>query len=192
VLSGDFRFREGTLVGYLNSVLHRELLPPNIALQLRRIANTNRLRAIDAHGAKSIYLNAMLYSETAIGLFQPEGGGFGSKLTRMLRSLIEEDLQCPDPLKQSELQAALALKLKGRSTRVGRVSLGEVAKRILDDDEDDYAIVVGNDDVIRASELLHSKIVHIPQRHKQLDHLRLWDEMARYLDELEASGALES
>jgi len=190
VVSGDFRFREATLVAYLNDILHRELLPPNVALQLRRIANTNRIRAIETHGAKSICLNAMLCSET-IDLFQTEGILVGSRFVRLLRSCVEEDLQCPDPLKKSDLQAVLALKLKGRSTPVERVSLGEVAKRILDNDEDEYAIVLGNDDVIRASELLHSKEINVPERHKQIDHLKLWDEMAQYLSELEASGALE-
>jgi hypothetical protein len=157
---------------------------------LKPIANTDNVRAIQTHGAKSIQLDAMLFSET-VDLFNVERSGPSSRLREVLLSFVEKDLQCPDILRHSELQATLALKLRRRATSVERVSLGEVAKRVLSDDGDSYTIVLGNDDVIRASELVHSKTVQVSSKNKQIDHLKLWDRMFEYLQELEASGALE-
>ena len=188
VISGDFYLRDISLRAYLDQVLHRGVLPSNVGSVLKRVANTDKVRAIDTHGAKSIYLNAMLFSET-VGLFHADGKGLFSQLWSVIGSAVEKTLERPDILKQSDLQAGLALELKGRSTSIQRISLGEVAKRVLDEG-DGYTIVLGNNDVIKSSELVHSKIAKIPTKNKQIDHLRLWNAMVEYLHELHASGAL--
>jgi hypothetical protein len=130
-------------------LLHRDLLSPGGALVIKPIANTDKVRAIEVHGAKSIELDAMLLSET-VDLFDADHPGLYDKLRDVLVGFVERDLQCPDILRRSELQAALALKLRGRSTSIERVSLGEVAKRVLREEGERYTIISGNDDVIRA------------------------------------------
>jgi hypothetical protein len=133
----------------------------------------------------------MMYGETVDLLSRRTGGGsaFGG-LLRFARNQVAADVDQREVLRGADLQVAVGVRFKGRSTRVEQRALAEIAQRVVTDGTEDYIIILGNGMQITPDKVVHSKPVSVPVVNQRMDHNALWEKMHEYLYELESSRAL--
>lgn len=189
ILAPNGSVRDITISYYFQNIL-KERLAHGSSLNLGRVMRLDKAEAIARHGVKSIHLGTQMYSETSELISCRSDKGLFAKLMDVVRSQFSDDLSEDEIQHLSELQFEVELSLKGHRTRIGRSTLGEIARHIAEEGESDYIIELGNGMKIKPSEIVYSKDLSVPFADGQIDYARLWEKMYDFLEELDDVSAL--
>lgn len=153
----------------------------------RLIATANREVAQQVYheGVKKIHFNVGLYGETV-----------RETIVKQLRpSLWDLFLKNEIPRRRIEdaanVTVELVIKLDARRSGLSPEDLVPLARRAVEENEDDVVIETAQGQRIRKGDLVLKTKVRVKAFAKTVHHNDAWDKMAEYFQYLESSGMLE-
>lgn len=190
ILAPHALVRETSFTNYLNEALRPSHLPEGSWFILRKVARTDKIRAVQTEGVREVDLKMGLYNET-LQLVDPSRSRWSSEIKNLLRSVVQTEASRSGVLQQADLEVDLALKLRGRIEPVEAQALGRIAQEVIETEEEYYEIVLKNKVRIRPNEMIHSRPALITGRHGRIDHTSAWQAMYQYAYDLSDIGALD-
>ncbi|MFC3874873.1 hypothetical protein [Neisseria musculi] len=162
---------------------------PLLDMELRPVANCDKLRMIQEHGVKYISMNASAYQLSVEQTKKP------SFLATVLRTMIVEPTQ-HELAQQEDIQAGVFLKLKGnrRAAVEAQELMQRYAQEVVDDDGgDSFEIITQNGEVIKPANVKLSKSVLLPkfEQTNGLSYLETSYALLEFFNELKSDNLTE-
>ncbi len=183
--------RDATLALYLTEVFKKAKIDPvSRMFGLEKIANVAKVKVIEAEGVKEIDINASLYDATVTYMKRKKdaAGAIGAA-AKHIRALFRKD-QLPE---KDSLQVGLTLRADDRMKEgkvIGTKLLNDIAKDVLEDNEDDFVIVTRKGRRITKNEIYVRQKVDIEAFGKSIKRDPAWEALLEFHAQLVASGVV--
>lgn len=204
LVSGDHvilcvnRTREAAAHYYFQALLDRaDLITTFGTPKMVKVANIDTVRLLHREGVKKIRLGASFYEASM--LYEQR-----TTLKKSILSHVAEDIlsvftrDALEDLSLAEIQARESLNVRVEISFDGRKKYGEiaqgqiqeVAEQIVDEHDEGFVILTGDDQKITPKEVRLRKKISVTEKGNSFDVDEVWREMHTYLNELKSSGAL--
>jgi len=161
---------------------------------LSKVGDIDKLKVLQKQGVKAVHLDASIYDATIAHserttLSSRLSGGFMDQL----RALIKKDMPDIEIEKAENLIAHIVLTYDSRKKKVsiGRSALENMAKQMVDDNEEGFMIETLGGEKIRQDQITVRKKVKLPGYGKSVLRQDAWRALQEYHLELQAGGILE-
>ena len=181
--------RDGSFTTYCRQLfLKAKLGDASQRFELQNVASIDKMKLIKAQGVKTIELRASLYEASTKYLNRKEdaSGAMGAAYKHFQALFGKKQIVDVDNVMVSlEIGADLRIK-NGRVA--GTKLLTDIAKDIIDEDDDNYVIVTKKNQRISQKEVFVRKQVSIDRHGKSVSRDKAWEALADYAQELMAAG----
>lgn len=167
------------------------LAAANVAFNLVRRADADALDRIAEEGVKWIDLNALAFQATmARAARVQERGSFiaqiGAGVWEAASALLGVEVGGGEEAFENA-KASVRLQFDNRTgTPLDQRSLSDIARALIENEDDQFAIRTGDNNTIRATDVTLSKKVSLRPFGKSVDRVSAWRELDVYLTELGA------
>ncbi|MBS3648152.1 hypothetical protein KEU06_05865 [Pseudaminobacter sp. 19-2017] len=158
--------------------------------ELQNVGNVDKVKLIKAQGVKAVEMRATLYeaSTSYIGRKDDAAGAVGAAF-KHLKALFGGAV----PVDLENVSVSLSLSFDTRK-KDGRISgdklMRKLANDVVDDEEDDYVIVTGNNQRISQKEVFVRQKVTIDRHGKSVLRDSAWESLRKFESDLKKSGMM--
>ncbi|RAZ88523.1 hypothetical protein DPM33_23650 [Mesorhizobium hawassense] len=156
--------------------------------ELQNVGNVDKMKLIKAQGVKAVEVRATLY-EASINYVKRKtdtAGAVGAAF-KHLKALFGDDV--PVDLENVNVSLSLSFDTRRKEGRVvGRKLMDSVARDVIEDEDDDYVIVTGNNQRISQKEVFIRQKVSIDRHGKSVLRDSAWKALRKFESDLKESG----
>lgn len=157
------------------------------------IANDEAMQLLLDQGVTKISLDFGQYLETARNREEARQGR--KILQRMgldvLMNLVERDEDRRQIEEAENVNARLVISLNRNRRGIETETFSAIAQDVVEESPDDIEFVTATGQRFKRGDLIIKHSVDLPPYGQTVDHIRSWDEMAAYFEELQETGILE-
>lgn len=178
---------------YLKFLIHtKNQLNPS-CMRLRPTADEDKLSLINNEGIDYIDFNLALYKATLEYDKQERlKDKFMYAISEIVKSLFsKDDKEIKDINDIANMKVSLTLNVNKKEKEISSKQLSEVARILINDEDDGYSIKTLAGNTITSNNLKIRKTVKLERRGKTIDRISAWKALREYYKELNKCGIIE-
>ncbi|MER9304604.1 hypothetical protein NKJ06_08790 [Mesorhizobium sp. M0293] len=181
--------KDGSFSTYCHQLLKKADIDDEAdQFELQNVGNIDKVKLIKAQGVKAVEMRTTLY-EASINYVDRKGdtaGAMGAAF-KHLKALFGNGV--PMDLENVNVSLSLSFDTRRKEGRVvGRKLMDSVARDVIEDEDDDYVIVTGDNQRISQKEVFIRQKVTIERHGKSVLRDSAWKALRKFESDLQASG----
>lgn len=180
--------KDGSFTTYCRQLLKKAGFDDSDAFELQNVPNVDKLKLIKAQGVKAVELRATLYEASVHYMDRKNdpAGAVGAAL-KHLKAIFGSDMAVD--LENVRVSLSLAFDARKKGGRMsGERLMREVAREVVEDEDDDYVIVTGNNQRISQKDVFIRQKMTIERHGKSVLRDGAWKALRKFEAELKESG----
>ena len=188
----------GTLLAYLFGIFERARLPDESRqLLLSRVSDLNKVARIEEIGVKSIDLHTTISAASAIGIRDLRANASWWERTKWsmfqpVRAVFASDNSVSAIRRAEKGKMKLEITMPNGELEAVKEGMDDFAKSVVEDEESEFLIKLRNGEDLRPEEISIRETITIKRQANSVDPVEVWDEMQRYMLELNKNRRTEA
>ncbi|TIT67765.1 MAG: hypothetical protein E5W90_07785 [Mesorhizobium sp.] len=181
--------KDGSFSTYCHQLLKKADIEDGAdQFELQNVGNVDKLKMIKTQGVKAVEMRATLYQASInyVGRKSDTAGAVGAAF-KHLKALFGDG--GPVDLENVNVSLSLSFDSRWKEGRIlGKRLMDSVAKDVVEDEDDDYVIVTGNNQRISQKEVFIRQRVVIDRHGKSVLRDSAWKALRKFESDLKESG----